>query len=534
MSGADPVPVVTLCSATLAEDGMREPPLGPLYIAAALEELGVEVDFRDLQLDDAAHGYGAEPLVRCLRDHADVVAISCFVDMLPVAVEATRRLHAARPGARFLLGGPGPTASARRLLEAYPWISGVVRGEGEETVQDWIRVLRGERAGPVAGMVYREGAELLDGPERQRIRALDDLPLPAYHLLDWDAYTHARVITTRGCAYRCSFCDVTALWGNRSVYRGLEATVAEMEMLRDRFGRRLISIVDDTFVLNRKRVRAFCTMLLERGCDLEWGCFGRINLMTPELIELMARAGCRAIFYGIDSGSQAILDRTVKKIRVEQILPVLEESARHFEKIEASFIWGYPFETLDDFERTLALASEASRLAPVVNVQLHMLSPLPLSPLYREFPGQLLEPEEADRRWLLLPAVLLDDRAAEIRELVRAAPEIYPGFYTFPSPAKPAKRARLDAAMRALERTVGRTLVDDEVRVLLEREDRPLQERLLAGAHDPSERIGVGLALGFLRRTRARAAFEDGRAPFVGTRGPRMVRERAEPVGSAP
>jgi anaerobic magnesium-protoporphyrin IX monomethyl ester cyclase len=250
--------VITLCSATLSEDGMREPPLGPLYIAAALEELAVDVDFRDLQLDATAHGFSAEPLIRCLDQHADIVAISCFVDMLPVVVEATRQLHTARPDTVFLLGGPGPTASARRILEEYPWIAAVVQGEGEETVRDWVALLRGQAHGPIAGMVYRDGETLVEGPPRPRLRALDDLPLPAYHLLDWTRYTHARIITTRGCSYRCSFCDVTALWGNQSVYRSIDATIHELQCLRDRVGTRLISIVDDTFVLNRNRVTEFC------------------------------------------------------------------------------------------------------------------------------------------------------------------------------------------------------------------------------------------------------------------------------------
>ena len=143
----------------------------------------------------------------------------------------------------------------------------------------------------------------------------------------------------------------------------------------------------------------------------------------------MAAAGCRAIFYGIDSGSsQAVLDRTVKRLRAEDVLPVLEFSARHFDKVEASFIWGYPFETLDDFKKTLDLAGEASMLAPRVNVQLHMLSPLPLSPIYREFPGELRPPAPEDRPWLLLPALLLDDRAGPLRTVVGGAPDIYPGF----------------------------------------------------------------------------------------------------------
>src|SRR4051812_29828338 len=120
---------ITLCSATLGEDGRLEPPLGPLYIAGALESAGVEVDFRDYQLAPGANCFSGDPLADFLAGHERVVAISCFVDMLPAVVDATSRLHELRPDTRFILGGPGPSGSARRILELYPWIEGVVRGE---------------------------------------------------------------------------------------------------------------------------------------------------------------------------------------------------------------------------------------------------------------------------------------------------------------------------------------------------------------------------------------------------------------------
>jgi radical SAM superfamily enzyme YgiQ (UPF0313 family) len=521
---------LTLVSTPLAEDGKFEPPLGPLYIAAVLEQEGVEVDFRDFQLQEGANGFSGDALAEFTAGHGDLVAFSCFVDMLPAVVDAARILHQQRPETRILLGGPGPTAAARRLLEAYPWIHGVVQGEGEETAVEWLRMTRGERRGAIDGMVYRDGDELLEGAPRARNLAVDRLPHPAYHLLESGRYTSGHVITTRGCAYRCSFCDVTALWNNRTVYRSLESTIDEIEMLRDRYGQSHIAIVDDTFVLNRKRVRAFCELLLERRSAIEWGCFGRINLMSPELVELMARAGCKAVFYGIDSGSPEVLKKTLKVMKSEDILPVLEYSAQYFENIEASFIWGYPFETLDDFQRTVEIAGEASMLAPKVNVQMHMLSPLPNSPMYREFEGELLPPEPEDKDWLLLPAVLLDERAERVRRMVRERPELYSGFYTFPTPSKAAKREILQHTMRALDRTIGRTFFEPESARLLAGDDRGLEERLLAEpGRDLADRIGVGLALGFFRRIRSR---DEKRTPvaFDGSRGPRLVRERMEPA----
>jgi radical SAM superfamily enzyme YgiQ (UPF0313 family) len=285
--------------------------------------------------------------------------------------------------------------------------------------------------------------------------------------------------------------------------------------------------VDDTFVLNRHRVRDFCEILIDRDLRIAWGCFGRINLMTPDLLETMSAAGCRAIFYGIDSGSQAVLDRTAKKLRAADVLPVLELSARHFDQIEASFIWGYPFETLDDFDRTFALAAEASRLAPAVNVQLHMLSPLPLSPIYREFGAELLEPEPADRPWLLLPALLLDDRAARVRELVRSAPDVFPGFYTLPTPSKDAKRGQLEGALRTLQRIIGSTVVDRNVGRLFIERNHELEQSLLASAQSATELIGTGLALGFFSRQRRTTKARAG-TPLQRARGAAIVRERAD------
>ena len=153
----------------------------------------------------------------------------------------------------------------------------------------------------VAGMILRDGADLLDGGERGRRPSLDGQPFPAYHLLKWDRYTHARVITTRGCSYRCSFCDVTALWGNRSVFRRLEHVLEEMEHLRDRYAKSSIAIVDDTFVLNGRRVEEFCKELIRRRAAIEWGCFGRINLMTSELIEAHGRGGLSRSIWGMES-----------------------------------------------------------------------------------------------------------------------------------------------------------------------------------------------------------------------------------------
>lgn len=526
------MPRATLMSATLGEDGKTEPPIGPLYVAAAMENVGWEIDFRDFQLHPYADPYDANRICQFLSGHEPILLISCFVDMLPVVIAACESIKAARPDTTIILGGPGPTANAATILRTFPWLDGIVMAEGEETIKEWACAFQEhERTGvplpAIDGMVHLRDGVVVEGPPRQRISGNHFLR-PAYHLLDWSRYTSARIVTTRGCPYRCSFCDVAPLWGRRAVYRELDDTIDEMLLLRDRYGKRGIAIVDDTFVINRERVRRFCELLIERDCGLQWGCFGRINLMSERLIELMARAGCRAIFYGIDSGSPAVLRSTIKELDANTIYPILELSAAYFDRIEASFIWGYPFETYDDFLQTLELAGRASQLAPKVNVQMHMLSPLPSSPLYNDFDGPLLHPEQEDRGWLLLPALLLNERATALRRIIDRAPQLFPGFFTFPTPDKAKKRSSLSRALKALDQTIGMTMFDETVGSLLSRDDRMTEMRLLGGAITAEEQIGVGLALGLFRRTRRRrhATADD----YDITRRAAMVRQRNDEI----
>jgi radical SAM superfamily enzyme YgiQ (UPF0313 family) len=484
------------------------------------------VDFRDYQLFEGADAFDPNGILHRLEGHQQVLMISCLVDMLPVVIAAAEIIKSTRPDTQIILGGPGPTAAAGQFLAAFPQLDAVVMGEGEETIREWAIAYRNANntRKPIPGMVHRKDGCIVDGGQRNRMQDLQNAVPPAYHLLDWSHYSAGRIITTRGCPYQCSFCDVAPLWGRKTVYRDIASVVEEILLLRDRYGTVAVSIADDTFVLNRDRVRAFCNLMLERRLDVEWGCFGRINLMSEELISLMAKAGCRVIFYGIDSGSPRVLKRTFKELAVDSILPTLEISARYFDRIEASFIWGYPFESHEDFLLTLDLAAKASRFAPKVNVQLHMLDPLPSSPICQEFKETLDKPEQEDSPWLLLPALMLDERASTVRRVIQTAPHLFPAFFCFPTPSKIQKREKLREVLTALHVMIGRAVIDERVYALSASENRELEQELLNQSGTPSEHIGAGLAIGLFKRMRQKKARHAGQTP-EGVRIPGLVRQ---------
>jgi hypothetical protein len=185
--------------------------------------------------------------------------------------------------------------------------------------------------------------------------------------------------------------------------------------------------------------------------------------------------------------------------------PTLEISARYFDRIEVSFFWGYPFETYEDFLCALDLAAHASQFALTVNVQLHMLIPLPSSPIYQEFKDTLIYPEAEDSRFLLLlPALLLDERARIVRGVIEKAPHLYPGFFTLPTPEKEKKRAQLNEVFTSREVMIGIAIIDDQIHGLWTTENKTLEKELINFSDTPSnpERIGTGLALGVFKRLR--------------------------------
>ena len=231
-------------------------------------------------------------------------------------------------------------------------------------------------------------------------------------------------------------------------------------------------------------------------------------------------------------GSPAVLRKAIKEVRAPAILPTIEKSAKYFQIIEASFIWGYPYETLEDFLQTLDLAAAAANFAPIVNVQLHMLSSLPSSPVLSDFTGELQEPEVEDRPWLLLPGLLVDHRAAAVRAVIDQAPDLFPGFFTFPTPDKAAKRARLQRVRKALHRALGRSVFDEDIGRLLVHGDAALEARLITEAGAPEERIGVGVALSWFRRIRWQRT-ADPTQRLAGARGPAVVRERNDMMSAA-
>jgi len=413
-----------------AGQSMTMAPLGALYVVAALEEAGFSASFRDYALEQGPDLYRVDRITRFLSEpDAPLLGISCFSSMLPYAVSAAQRLRETKPDLKILLGGPGPSAVAKELMEAFSAIDFVVYGEGEETAVELAASL--ETGTPpvsaIAGLVWRApDGTVVQNPSRRRRKELDQIHFPAYERVELADYDVVGVVYARGCPYACTYCDVVSMWKRQNVARSLDNVLAEIAWLKSRFGVRHVAFVDDLFTVDRSRTLEFCREFERLDWQVTWGCTTRIDRVDDGLIDDMAAAGCNYVFYGVESGSAKILARVNKVIPFEQTISAVKASARHEMYVHTPLMWGFPFEDFTDFRETLLFGQYLQHCG--ANVFYTMATPLPATALYAEYRDRLaFDPET----YSTIIGSSGSTNLADVENLIRSSPHLFPGFYHF-------------------------------------------------------------------------------------------------------
>ncbi len=335
---------------------LKVPPIGLAYIAGSLREAGIAVDVLDaLGLDLSWDAFAQAVRMR----RPDVVGIGA---MTPTADIAARAARVCRPYTdRIVLGGPHPTAVGAKVLEEMPEVDALVLGEGEQSFPELIQTWeRGDTALP-QGICMR-GVEFSPRSPPSDVDALawparDLLPNARYRYLLASRSRFTTMITSRGCPFRCSFCD-RSVGGRRWRARSAESVVDELEHVVDRFGVGFISFYDDNFTFKPSRVAEICELILSRGIDVEWKCEGRVDNTDPELLRLMRAAGCRLIAFGVESGNEASLRRLRKDIDLSESRRAFAQTREAGIRSLAYMILGVPGETANEVRKSSAFARE--------------------------------------------------------------------------------------------------------------------------------------------------------------------------------
>ncbi|HSO41198.1 MAG TPA: radical SAM protein [Labilithrix sp.] len=265
--------------------------------------------------------------------------------------EVIKRRH---PAAHVVVGGPHATPLGPELLRHYPHVDTVCLGESDVTFLEIVdRLGRGEDLKGIAGTVYRDGPEVLEGPHRKSVADLDDLASP-HEYFD----THI-MMTSRGCAWSCTFCGSETTWGRGFRANSLEYVLDAMQKVSARLPVKMIQIKDDTFTTQKKRVLELCKKMRERDMGFFWSCDTRVDLLSDELLKEMRLAGCQRLSLGVESGSQAILDKIEKKITPDEILASTALAKKYGIKVRYFMMLGNRGETRETFAETLRFLEKA-------------------------------------------------------------------------------------------------------------------------------------------------------------------------------
>lgn len=385
----------------LAGGGSHLPPLGLALLAGIAREAGFSVRIVDAEALGMSVDEAAE---RALSYGPRLIGLTAVTMTVHAAAEVARLVKLASPTTVVALGGVHISATPERTMEAFPSIDVGVIGEGDVTLPEMLAAVRDRwPMDDVRGLILRErGGVLRRTGERETVDDLDALPFPAWDLLPnlAKAYRPApnayrtlpasSLISSRGCPGRCTFCDRTVS-GRRLRTYSAEYLMRMVETLHAKHGIREIVFHDDNFVASRPRLLEFCARLERSGLGIEWSCTGRVDMVDPEGLEAMRRAGCWQIAYGVETGSQRLLDELRKGTTLEQIRQAVAWT--HEAGIEARgyFMIGVPGETRETLDQTLRLLREL----PLDDFHMTILAPHPGS----EITGEIMRRKPIDIDW---------------------------------------------------------------------------------------------------------------------------------------
>jgi anaerobic magnesium-protoporphyrin IX monomethyl ester cyclase len=362
------------------------PGMGVLILAAVARRHGYRVHLVDAKRQGTSVADVCREIERLQPDYLGISATTISVTN---GARIAARLKELVPGVVTILGGAHVSAIPERTLEAFSSIDFGVVGEGEGALVELLaRLDEGRAVDDVPGLAYRRDGCIRVSPQAPYIDDLDSLPLPAWDLLpdfphrfqpslfSYPQTPVATLITSRGCPFSCSFCDRSTS-GRKGRMHSVESVVQLCRHLVG-LGVRHIIFLDDLFTVRKQRVVEICQAFLDNGFTFSWSCDSHPNLLDLDTMRLMKRAGCWQIAYGIESGSQRILDVVKREVRIPRMRQTLRMTRVAGIRSKGYVMIGHPTEDFDSLAETAAFLKEVE----LDLCQLTKFTPYPGTPSY--------------------------------------------------------------------------------------------------------------------------------------------------------
>ncbi len=347
---------------------MGFPPIGIMSLSSVVKQAGHEC----VMFDQANPATPNEVIVgEIQRQQPDLVGLSFLsTTSYPFAKILARQIRAANDKVKVAFGGVFATLNAQLVKLQCPEVDFVCRGDGEQLLLDLLERL--DDPGTVDGLTWAKDGRLMHNPNQKIERHLDrwpfpdreslplefieSMPLDVPAVLSMERFTTMQ--TSRGCPWPCVFCDIPMFNEGKWRARSPQHVVEEFKHLQAQ-GYGCVYFVDDHFLLQPKRIEAICNGIQDAGVTIQWGCEGRVDSVAQHLFPAMAKAHCRTIMFGVESGSQKVLDRLQKDQTLAEVeTAVTNAKQAGVEIVHGFFVVGNPDETVEDMRDTFTFASK--------------------------------------------------------------------------------------------------------------------------------------------------------------------------------
>jgi anaerobic magnesium-protoporphyrin IX monomethyl ester cyclase len=355
---------VTLVNPPYPKGAHQHPPFTPLglgYLAAVLEKNKYEVDVIDCQASRLTYEDFKREISKC---QPDIVGVTSTTLTYKSALQIAKITKEAHPSSLTVLGGSHVTFWDVEALQECPQLDVVVRKEGENTILELVeRLEAGKDFHDILGVTCKKGEEIVRNPDRPYIEDLDSLPFPAHHLWPLDRLRkYGKVIfplmTSRGCVYWCEFCSAVRMFGRRYRMRSAKNVVDEIEYLHKTFGANNFTFYDDAFTVDQSRVKEICRDIKNRNLRIKWDCGTRVDMVTKDLLQKMKDSGCIAVWFGVEAGSQQVIDAMGKGFTPNRTRKAFKLAKEVGLMTIASVVFGFPGETRETAWKTIKFVEE--------------------------------------------------------------------------------------------------------------------------------------------------------------------------------
>ncbi|WP_455377789.1 B12-binding domain-containing radical SAM protein [Petrachloros mirabilis] len=391
---------------TRAQNGnirvMGFPPIGIMSLSSVLKQAGHECLMFDQADPDTPNNVIVD---RINREQPDLVGLSFLsTTSYPHAKMLARQIRTSNRTVKLAFGGVFASLNAPLVKLQCPEVDFVCRGDGEQLLLDLLANLDNPEA--VSGLTWMKDERVVHNPNRMMERHLDQWPFPDRESLKLDFVESmpldvpavlsmerfTTMQTSRGCPWPCVFCDIPIFNEGKWRARSAAHVVAELKYLQEQ-GYGSVYFVDDHFLLQPKRIEAICNGVMNEGLTIQWGIEGRVDSVAQHLFPAMAKAHCRTVMFGIESGSQRILDRLKKEQTLSEVTSAVANAKKAgIEIVHGFFTVGNPDETVEDMQATFDFASKL----PLDTFGFNRLCVYRGTPLWQEYVKRGLVSEAAD------------------------------------------------------------------------------------------------------------------------------------------